>query len=137
MTSPSLTALPLRLVCFWALVASQSGCAPGAWNEQSGFDVFLDTIENECPQRIGGAVISTLENNDASFLDATSKLYYGKMSAADYRQFITAFHNSSAQTNQGIDCIISHLPNAAPPAPGLLPSVGTGRADAPPPPDNH
>jgi len=137
MTPPSLTALPLRLVFFLALAASQSGCAPGAWDDQPGYDAFLDTIENECPQRIGGVVISTLENHDASFLDSTSRLFYGKMDAAAYRQFIAAFHDSSAETEQAVSCIIAHLPNTAPPAPGLLPSVGTGRADAPPPPGGY
>jgi len=134
---PSLTALPLRLVFLLALATSQSGCAPGAWDDQPGYDAFLDIIENACPQRIGGVEISTLENNDASFLDTTSKLYYGKMSAADYRQFITSFHDSSTETNQAINCIISRLPNTAPPAPGLLPNVGTGRAAAPPPPGGY
>jgi hypothetical protein len=132
--SPSLTALP-RLTFFLALVMSQGGCAPGAWNDQpqTGFDAFLDTIENQCPQRIGGVVISTLENNDASFLDITSRLYYGKIDAAGYRQYVTAFRDASAETNQGIDCIISHLPQTPPPAPGLLPRTGSAPAAPPPP----
>jgi hypothetical protein len=130
------TTLPRRLLYVLALVTAQSGCAPGAWNDQSGFDAYLDTIEDACPQRIGQATISTLEDNDASFLDTTSKLYYGKIDAAGYRQFITAFHGSSTETQQGIDCIVAHLPKLPPPAPGLLPRLGTGQ-DAPPPPSGN
>jgi hypothetical protein len=117
-----------------AFAALLSGCAPGAWNEQSSSDKFFDAIENACPQRIGGFEISTLENNNASFLDATSRLYYGKMDPAGYRELVTSFSDSTAETNQAIDCIIAHLPNTPPPAPGLLPGMGNARSDAPPPP---
>lgn len=117
-----------------SLVASLSGCAPGAWNEQSDTDKFFDAIENACPQRIGGFEISTLENNNASFLDITSRLYYGKIDPAGYREFVTSFSDSTSETNEAIDCIIAHLPNTAPSAPSLLPGMGNARSDAPPPP---
>lgn len=116
------------------LVASLGGCAPGAWNEQSDTDRFFNVIENACPQRIGGFEISALDNNNASFLDLTSRLYYGKIDPAGYREMVTSFSDSSAETNQAIDCIIAHLPNTPPPAPGLLPGVGTTSSAAPPPP---
>ena len=128
------TALPRSLVFILALAATQSGCAPGAWNDQPDFNAFLDRVEAACPQRIGQARISTLDNNDVSFLDTTSRLYYGKIDAAAYRQSITAFHGSSAETQQAIDCILAHLPDTPPPTPGLLPRAGTGQPDAPPPP---
>ena len=130
----SRTALPGRLVLVSALVTSLSGCAPGAWNAQSGYDVFMDTIETACPQRINGIEISTLENNSASFLDISSRLYYGKISAAQYREYVTGFYDGSAETNQAIDCIISHVPNTPPVTPGRLPGMGGGNNDAPPPP---
>jgi hypothetical protein len=129
-----LTAFPLPPLTAMVLVGSLSGCAPGAWNEQSDADKFFDVIENACPQRIGGAEISTLENHNASFLDVTSRLYYGKIDPAGYREFVTSFTDSSAETNQAIDCIIAHLPNTPPPAPGLLPDMGNALSDAPPPP---
>jgi len=116
------------------LVTSLSGCAPGAWNDQSDSDVFFDVIENACPQRIGRFEISTLENNNASFLDITSRLYYGKIDPAGYREFVTSFSDSTAETNQAIDCIIAHLPKTTPTAPSLLPDMGNVRNDAPPPP---
>lgn len=128
------TALPRRLVLVSALVTSLSGCAPDAWNAQSGYDVFMDTIETACPQRINGIEISTLENNSASFLDINSRLYYGKIDAAQYREYVTGFYDSSAETNQAIDCIIAQVPKSSPPAPGMLPDMGAGRANAPPPP---
>jgi hypothetical protein len=134
MKKAMLKAFPLPILTATALVASLSGCAPGAWNEQSDADKFFDVIENACPQRIGDFEISTLENNNASFLDITSRLYYGKIDPAQYREFVTSFSDSSAETNQAIDCIIAHLPNAPPPAPSLLPDMGNARSDAPPPP---
>lgn len=130
----SLTMLPRRLVLASALVTLLSGCAPGAWNAQSDFDVFMDTIETACPQRINGIEISTLENNSASFLDINSRLYYGKIDAAQFRQYIQGFYDSSAETNQAIECIISHVPKSPASAPGMLPGMGAGRTDAPPPP---
>lgn len=134
MKKAMLKAFPLRPLTALSLVASLSACAPGAWNEQSDTDKFFDAIENACPQRIGGFEISTLENNNASFLDITSRLYYGKIDAAGYREFVTSFSDSTAETNQAIDCIIAHLPNTPPPAPGLLPGMGNASSDAPPPP---
>lgn len=99
-----------------ALVTAQNGCEPGAWNDQPDFDAFLDTIEDACPQRIGRARISTLETNGPSFLDTTSRLYYGKIDAAAYHQSITAFHNSSAETNRRstasfLTCPVRHHPH--------------------------
>jgi len=134
MNNPMLPAFRPSPIIAMALVALLSGCAPGAWNDQSDSDVFFDTIENACPQRIGGFEISTLENNNASFLDITTKLYYGKIDPAGYRQFVTSFSDSTQETNQAIDCIIAHLPTAPPPAPSLLPGMGNVRNDAPPPP---
>jgi hypothetical protein len=127
-------ASPLPSVTAIVLVVSLGGCAPGAWNEQSDTDKFFDAIENACPQRIGGAEISTLENHNASFLDVTSRLYYGKIDPAGYRELVTSFSDSSAETNQAIDCIIAHLPNTPPPSPSLLPDMGNASGDAPPPP---
>jgi hypothetical protein len=134
MKKAMLKAFPFLPVTAMVLVASLGGCAPGAWNEQSDTDKFFDAIENACPQRIGGFEISTLENNNASFLDITSRLYYGKIDAAGYREFVTSFSDSTAETNQAIDCIIAHLPNTPPPAPSLLPGMGNAPSEAPPPP---
>ncbi len=117
------------------VAATLSGCAPGAWNEQSDTDKFFDAIENACPQRIGGFEISTMENHNASFLDLTSQLYYGQITEARYREMITAFSDSTAETNQAVDCIIAHLPKTPPPTPSVLPGMAnTPSNDAPPPP---
>jgi hypothetical protein len=134
MMSASQVNLRLRLVSVSALVVALSGCAPGAWNDQSGYDAFMDTIETACPQRINGIKISTLENNSASFLDINSRLYYGKISADQFREYVTGFYDSSAETNQAIDCIISHVPKTPPPTPARLLDMGAGSKDAPPPP---
>lgn len=117
-----------------ALAASLSACAPGAWNEQTPVDRFFDTIENACTQRIGDFEISTLENHNAYFLDITSQLYYGTMTPDKYRFLVTSFSDSGVGTNQAIDCIIAHLPNTPPPAPGLLPGMKAPDAPVAPPP---
>jgi len=124
MMQPFFLASSSRLVSVAATLVLLGGCAPGAWNDQPDFDAFMDTIETACPQRINGIEISTLENNSASFLDINSRLYYGKIDAAQFRQYIHGFYDSSAETNQAIDCIISHVPKQESTAPGLLPGSG-------------
>lgn len=124
-------------------LAALSGCAvelmaPGAWNDQPDFNAFLDRIAKDC-QTIRGVSIANLENaQDPSFLDATSKLYCGKMDAASYRQFITSFSADSPDSYQAVDCIVAHLPSTPPPTPSLVPDRITDpfktAPAAPPPP---
>jgi hypothetical protein len=132
---PSSTAVfPLRLVLLSALVVSVSGCAPGAWNAQTGYDTFMNTIATACPQRIHGVEISTLENNDASFLDINSRLYYGKISPDQFREYVNGFYSDSPETNQAIDCIIAHVPKTPPAPPPRVLNMGGTNNEAPPPP---
>jgi hypothetical protein len=134
----------MKILCrtFAAVAAAAiTGCAPDAWNAQPGFDGFLNQISQQCyPMRIGMTLVSDLVDNPAPyFIDETSRLYYGKISAANYRSAITSFSDNSAATNQAIDCILSKLPSAPPAAPGMTPfsrPAGAAPRDgvAPPPP---
>ena len=104
-----------------AAAALIGGCAPDAWKPAPGYDGFLDLIAQQCyPDTIGGVLVRQLVNNvsSAGFLDATSRLYYGKMDALAYRQFVTAFSDNGTATNKAIDCILGHLPADRPRTPG-------------------
>jgi hypothetical protein len=112
------------------------GCAPDAWKPAPGYDGFLDLIGQKCyPDMIGRVFVKDLATSSVSagFLDATSRLYYGKMDAIAYRKFVTAFSDNSNATNKAIDCILNHLPSARPQSPGGAPGV-TPRDAVPPPP---
>ena len=104
-------ALPLAAVL---LVA---GCAPDAMNNRAatGFNGYLNTIGRECsPLLLGGQEMSEAlqvgagDNNYNYWLDVTSKLYYGTMSPAGYREAVTAFFG--AGYDRAIDCTIAKLP---------------------------
>ena len=113
-----------------------AGCAPDAWNAQPGYGQFLNQITQKCyPKRIGMALISDLvDNSSPYFMDETSRLYYGKIDAASYRNALTSFSDNSSATNEGIDCILGYLPSTPPPAPGMTPFSRPSDGVPPPPP---
>ena len=126
-------------ITFAAIAAAGllAGCAPDAWNAQSSYDQFLDTIAKKCfPQQLGQYLISDLIYGSSSyFLDETSRLYYGKINSASYRNAMVSFSDNSAATNRGIDCILSYLPSSPQAAPGITPFMkpSGGQGDVPPP----
>ena len=94
------------------------GCAPDAvTNRQAtGFNAFLDQIAQECkPLQIGRYQMSEMIQRNAMvddyvyFIDQTSRLYYGTISEAAYRNSINAFFLGGS-TGIAIDCILSKLP---------------------------
>ena len=128
----------LAAVAAAALVA---GCAPDEFRPSPGYDGFLDLIGQVCyPDTIGPTLVKQWAQgygpggSGAGFMDATSKLYYGKMDPLAYRQFITAFSDNGAATNKAIDCIVKNLPANRPGAPGGGMSGGGGPGSVPPPP---
>jgi hypothetical protein len=120
-----------------AATAFIAACAPDAFKSTPGFDGFLDRIGQVCyPDTIGPTLVRQWAQgygpggSGAGFMDATSKLYYGRMDPVTYRKFVTAFSDNGTATNKAIDCIIANLP-ARPAGTG----VPAGRdAVAPPPP---
>jgi len=110
-----------------AMATLIGGCAPDAWKPAPGYDSFLDLISRQCyPDTIGGVLVRELASGQVSagFLDATSRLYFGKMDARAYRQFVVAFSDNGAATNKAIDCILQHLPADRPRSagvPGVVP----------------
>ncbi|MET0681490.1 MAG: hypothetical protein ABWZ41_10845 [Burkholderiales bacterium] len=122
-----------------AVAALVAACAPDEFRPSPGFDGFLDLIGQECyPDTIGPTLVRQWAQGygpgggGAGFMDATSSLYYGKMSPATYRASITAFTDNGAATNKAIDCIIRHLPANPPGTPGT--GMPAGRDGVPPPP---
>ncbi len=129
-----LTAIVAAIVAAGVL----AGCAPDAWNAQSSFDQYLDTVAKKCnPLRLGHYPIGDLIYTPAPyFLDMASRLYYGKISQARFRDAMVSFSDNSAATHRGVDCIIAQLPSASPAAPGVTPFLpppsGSGPANVPP-----
>jgi len=117
-----------------------AGCAPDSFKPAPGYDGFLDRIGQVCyPDTIGPTLVRQLARGNASdpsysegFLDATSRLYYGKWTPTQYRQFVTGFSNNSTATNKAIDCIVANLPADRPGASGG--GMPAGRDGVPPPP---
>jgi hypothetical protein len=91
-----------------ALALAATGCAPDAMNnlQATGFNAFLGSLARQCnPLVIGnGNVGEWLQQqgnaspNYTYFLDMTSKLYYGTISARAYREGITS-------NDRSFDCI--------------------------------
>ena len=113
-----------------AVAAVLSACAPDAWqsSKATGFNQFLDTVGAQCqPLWIGSQQLPQIsaqyagasQSNFDAFLDYTSRLYYNRMSPADYRIAVQsiALSTSDSRTNRSIECIISKLPPDRPSKP--------------------
>jgi hypothetical protein len=113
--------------------AGLAGCAPGAWNEQSAFDQFVYKLQAACPyaragqwQMYSGGM--QLVNN-ATFLDLTSRLYYGKISRSQYAMSVAA-NTFGREDDPAIQCVFNNLPDRP------AADQPAGRMTAPPPPSN-
>lgn len=118
------------------LAASLAACTPDQFGPAPGFNGFLDRIGQVCyPDTIGPTLVREWAQGrgpgggGSGFLNATSNLYFGKWTALQYRQFITAMADNGAATNKAIDCILGELP----PRPAGT-GVPAGRDAVPPPP---
>ncbi|MCU0804012.1 MAG: hypothetical protein MUF79_02835 [Burkholderiales bacterium] len=114
--------------------AGLAGCAPGAWNEQSEFDQFIYKLQSVCPYAragqwqmySGGAQLV----NNATFLDLTSRLYYGKISRTQYASGVAA-QTFGREDDPAIQCVFNNLPARS------SDGAGPGPMYAPPPPQNR
>jgi hypothetical protein len=123
-----------KLFALVALVTSIAACAPDAWRnaKATGFNEYLDTVQRQCqPLWFGSMNLPTFDMSSAgpyqsqfsSLLDTTSRLYYNRITPADFRSAIQAQSMSSdARTTRSIDCMIAQLPADRPRSPpgGLL-----------------
>lgn len=115
--------MSIRRLAATATAAMLAACAPDAWQnyKATGFNAFLDTVGNQCqPLWIGQQQLQQIDSQYAIgwqsnfdvFLDNTSRLYYKRMSPADYRLAVQsiALTTTDSRTNRSIDCIIAKLP---------------------------
>ncbi len=97
-----------------------AACAPDAMNnvQATGYNAFLTTIATGCkPLLIGSRdmsekILGNQSSDDSNynyFLDVTSQLYYGKVSAEAYRSGVSGFLGGGADTNRSLDCILATL----------------------------
>jgi hypothetical protein len=110
------------------LVLSVSGCAPDAWNnvQATGFNAFLNRIATECAPLHAGQFVITPNFQDPAWdqstddiydqwLDQTSRLYYGRISAQTYVTNVGNFFG--ARSAQSAQCTITKTPGGALPPP--------------------
>ncbi|HVN34448.1 MAG TPA: hypothetical protein VMU96_04225 [Casimicrobiaceae bacterium] len=103
-----------------AFLATASACAPDSVTnvQATGYNAFLNTIASSCsPLMIGDANVGEwIQNGGANdfnysyFLDMTSKLYYGNISPAAYRDGVTGFLGPSSRNDASFACIFRNLP---------------------------
>jgi hypothetical protein len=122
--------MSIRKLAATATASVLAACAPDALQnyKATGFNAFLDTVGNQCqPLWIGQQQLQQIDSQYATgwqsnfdvFLDNTSRLYYNRMSPADYRLAVQsiALTTTDSRTNRSIDCIIAKLPPDRPSKP--------------------
>jgi len=97
-----------------------AGCAPDSVTNvrATGYNAYLNTIATSCnPLMLGDANVSEWiqngganNNNYSYFLDVTSRLYYGNITPAAYREGITGFFGPSTRNEASFACIFRNLP---------------------------
>lgn len=104
-----------------------AACAPDAVQNYAatGFNGYLRTLQNSCGNLLIGSsnVGQWLRDNGSAdpnytyWIDMTSRLYYNRISAAEYQSSITGFMGSGSSNAQSFDCILRNLPLQRPEAP--------------------
>lgn len=96
-----------------------AGCAPDSVRNYraAGFNAYLDTVQAQCqPLWIGNMLVDSAGAPAGSaslyteWLDLTSRLYYQRITPADYRSAVLAQIDSGERTRRSVDCIIAKLP---------------------------
>ena len=102
------------------LVTSLAGCAPDSVSNRqaTGFNGYLNTLAASCrPLVIGSSDVGdwllnrgSSDSNYSYFIDMTSRLYYGTVSADAYRDGLTGFLGPGTTNAQAFACIFANLP---------------------------
>jgi hypothetical protein len=107
----------VRILGAFVLGTTVTGCgqnlvAPDSIVEGSGAEAFLDRIDKHCGNhRLGIQTLTYILNfsqDDAYFLDISSKLYHGKIDRQTYADDINGNYPAGAN-RPAIDCIFSQL----------------------------
>lgn len=98
-------------------VTAVVGCAPDAIDNRAatGFNGYVNLVSRVCaPIQLGryqlaNPLMGGAGNNSYDYwLDQTSRLYYRRISGAQYRESLNAFFGAG---NDGtIDCLVNNLP---------------------------
>ncbi len=105
-----------------------AACAPDSVRniEAKGFNAYLDSLKTACPNMVIGTnnISEWLRNSGSTgdddyvyWLDQTSRLYYKRISPAQYRTSVSAALGSGKADTRAVDCIIQHLPAERPSSP--------------------
>ncbi|CAG9181443.1 hypothetical protein LMG23992_04507 [Cupriavidus laharis] len=105
-----------------------AACAPDSVRniEAKGFNAYLDSLKTACPNMIVGtnnisewlrSSASTGDDDYVYWLDQTSRLYYRRISPAQYRTSVGAALGGGKADTRALDCIIQHLPADRPSSP--------------------
>jgi len=125
--APSLPTELLGAALVLACVTFAAGCAPDSVRsvQATGFNAYMKQLPASCKRlQIGSQdlteqiLMNDMGNDNYNyFMDATSKLYYNRMSPASYRQALVGFFGAGTYNDQSFDCIIRTLPPDRPSAP--------------------
>ncbi|MBB3015436.1 hypothetical protein FHX62_004121 [Cupriavidus alkaliphilus] len=111
---------PLRLAAAAVSAAMLAACAPDSVRnlEARGFNAYLDSLQAACPNMVvGSSNISEWlrtsgsrdDDNYVYWLDQTSRLYYRRISPAQYRASVSAALGGKSDA-RALDCIVRNLP---------------------------
>lgn len=110
-----------------AAMAAMSACAPDAVRsaQATGFNAYMKQLPSSCKRlQIGTQdlteqiMMNDMGNNNYNyFVDATSKLYYNRISQASYREALVGFFGPGSGNEAAFDCIFRTLPADRPSAP--------------------
>ena len=107
-----------------ASVAMLAACAPDAVRSRQAtdFNAFLDALPAACPNMMVGTNNisewlrtsgSRSDDDYVYWLDQTSRLYYQRISAQQYRDSVSAALGGRSDS-PALDCIVRHLPAKRP-----------------------
>ena len=97
-------------VLVMAVAVLTVACAPRDVGPEPGFDGWANEVGQACyPNSIGSVQIKQLFYQSA-FIDLASRLYYGNITPAAYRDGITGFLGPSTRNDASFACIFRNLP---------------------------
>ncbi len=102
----------LFCLALWISGCGTQGFAPDALVENPGAEAFLTQVGKACGDiNLGAATIAyrLQSQDDVYFVDETTKLWYGDISRAQYRDDISAFY-PAGDSPRAVDCVIRQLP---------------------------
>ena len=89
-----------------------TACAPDSWRPDPEFNRWASNLIQEChPRSIGGAQLDSRLRQE-TFLNLTSRLYFGQINVQQYTNSVNSFY--PGDNRAAIECIVSRLPPTTP-----------------------